>query len=79
MQGGVQTKETMSAFDHQLGDMVFLKHDPEENARMVTGIVIRPNGVLYQLSMGSTETSHYSVEVTKERKSDNKPGAGFRK
>jgi len=69
----------MNEMQHELGDTVYLKHDPEEVVRMVTGIVIRPTGVLYQLSAANVETAHYAIEISKERKSDSKTGAGFKK
>ena len=79
MQGGIQTEETMNEMQHELGDTVYLKHDPEEVARMVTGIVIRPTGVLYQLSAANENGFYYAIEISKERKSDSKTGAGFKK
>jgi hypothetical protein len=49
-----------------IGDIVFLKTDSEQRPRIITGILMRPNGFLYYLSNGTNETSHYEIEISKE-------------
>lgn len=50
-----------------IGDSVYLKTDPEQCERLVTGINIRQNGVSYALSHLTNESYHYDFEITKER------------
>ena len=52
-------------FNH--GDVVYLKVKPDE-AGMVTGILFRPQSICYYVTWGnSSETTHYDVELTKEK------------
>lgn len=53
---------------HQIGDIVFLKTDPEQNERIVTEIRIRPNSILYSLSCGTTDSQHYEIEISTTKK-----------
>jgi len=48
----------------KLGQIVFLKTDREQLGRMVTGILIRPFGVIYYLTYAEVETSHYEIEIS---------------
>lgn len=50
-----------------IGDSVFLKTDPEQSERLVTGISVRQNGITYALSYLTNESYHYDFEITKER------------
>ena len=50
-----------------LKDVVFLITDPHQEKRMVTGIKITPNGILYYLSLGSNESVHFECEMEYER------------
>lgn len=54
-------------FDFEIGDMVYLKTDMEQHSRIVTGINIRENGILFCLMFTTTESWHYGFELTKER------------
>lgn len=50
-------------FNH--GDIVFLATDPDQYPRLITGITIKPNGLLlYQLSINMQTSWHYDFEVT---------------
>jgi len=49
-----------------IGDIVFLKTDSEQLPRIITGILMRPNNLLYYLSNGTNETQHYEIEISKE-------------
>ena len=64
----------MSKPVHQLGDEVYLKTDPEHQRRMVTGITTRPGYYMYLLTCSTSETSHYEMEITKDRPSGSKAG-----
>jgi hypothetical protein len=50
-----------------IGDSVYLKTDPEQCERLVTGVNIRQNGISYALSHLTNESYHYNFEITKER------------
>jgi len=50
-----------------IGQIVFLATDSEQRARIVTGIIIRPSGIIYYLTCGSEETTHYDIEFTLEK------------
>lgn len=51
---------------YKIGDIVFLKTDSEQKVRMVTGILQRPKHLLYYLSNGTDETTHFEIEISKE-------------
>lgn len=50
-----------------IGDSVYLKTDPEQSERLVTGISVRQNGITYAISHLTNESWHYDFEITKER------------
>ncbi len=50
-----------------IGDSVYLKTDPEQSERLVTGISVRQNGITYAISYLTNETWHYDFEKSKER------------
>src|SRR5690606_29246249 len=52
---------------YDLGEMVFLKHDPDQNERMITSIEVTPQGIIYYLSCGVSETKHYEMELTLDK------------
>jgi hypothetical protein len=52
---------------YNIGDVVYLRTDREQMARLITGIVIRPNTIMYYLSCETMETVHYEIEITTER------------
>ena len=51
---------------YSIGDFVYLKTDPDQNKRLITGILIRDKQVVtYGLTCGSNEeTWHYSFEIS---------------
>lgn len=51
----------------EMGQIVFLVTDTEQVERMVTGYHVRPDQVLYYLSLGPSETLHYKIEITTEK------------
>jgi len=53
--------------DFNLGDLVFLKTDPDQKQRMVTKINITPAGVYYNLNCGVEESDNYSIEMTADK------------
>lgn len=52
---------------YQLGDLVYLKTDPDNHKRMVSAIKVGlDGGIIYTLSMGTQETLHYELEISGE-------------
>ena len=58
----------MSDIKLQIGDFVYLKTDIDQYKGMVTGYTVRDNSenVVYLLSFGEDETSHYRCEISLE-------------
>ena len=52
---------------YDIGHVVFLITDSEQKSRLITGILIRPSGVVYYLISGDSETQHYDLEIAKEK------------
>jgi len=53
---------------YDLGDTVFLKTCLDQFPRIVTGIIIRPNGTLvYECSFVMGSSQHYDFEMSKEK------------
>lgn len=50
---------------YNIGDIIYLRTDDENNARIVTGITIRPNNsIIYEVSCGTVTSSHYDFEMS---------------
>ena len=48
----------------RIGDMVYLKTDPEQLQRIITGILERPNNsIIYFVSIEALETQHFGIEL----------------
>lgn len=55
------------SLEYDFGDLVYLITDKEQDARVVTGALVRKGVVLYYISCGAeAETLHYGYEITKE-------------
>jgi hypothetical protein len=53
---------------HYIGEVVFLKTDPEQAARIVTRLTISQGGTEYMLRSGAADaTWHSAVEIQRER------------
>ena len=50
-----------------IGQTVYLRTDINQLERLVTGIIIRPDGITYTLVNGSDESYHYDFEITLDR------------
>ncbi len=48
-----------------IGDIVYLKTDNDQNERLVTGFHIRQNSTSYILTCGTEESYHYDFEISK--------------
>ena len=53
--------------NYDLRDFCYLETDDEQKRRQVTGMLIKPNGIMYELCCGTETTYHYEFEMTKER------------
>ena len=53
--------------EYSIGQIVYLRTDPEQHHRMVTSITESPNGITYGLSLGDEQTWHYSIEISPDR------------
>ena len=53
--------------DFEIGEIAFLRTDIDQRERLVTGVLIRPGGVMYELSYGSENSYHYDFEISKKR------------
>ena len=51
----------------ELGQLVYLKTDTDQNPRMIIGISVRQSGLLYELSFGSQSSWHYQMEISDEK------------
>lgn len=55
----------------KLGEVVFLRTDPEQFARIIVAIQLTVDGgMLYKLAVGMNEQWHYEVEITREKTPD---------
>ena len=53
---------------YSLGDVVYLKTDPDGFARIVTAITIREGALIYGLSFADIgETWHNAIEISKNK------------
>ena len=51
-----------------IGDIVYLKTDKEQEERIVCGITIYNKGeLMYKLSCGLDDSSHYEFEITNQK------------
>jgi len=50
--------------EFEIGDEVFLITDEDQSKRIITGIFLTQNEVVYYLSKGTEETKHYSFEMS---------------
>jgi hypothetical protein len=52
---------------YELEEQVYLRTDPDQSVRLVTGIFVKPGNVLlYELSCGDETSDHYDFEISKE-------------
>lgn len=49
------------------GQIVFLKTDEDQKARMVTAFKISESSILYELSCGTECSYNYDFEISKEK------------
>lgn len=52
---------------YDLGDLVYIKTDVDQRARLVTGITLRPFGMVYELSLSENTSNHFDFEMSSEK------------
>jgi hypothetical protein len=52
---------------YDLKQVVYLRTDTDQLPRIVTGIQIRPNLLIYNLACGTSESDHYDIEMSEEK------------
>lgn len=62
----ILTAKDVSLIDYNIGDIVYLRLDDTQSAFFIIGIIIRPEGVLYELN-GPYETTRNGFEISKEK------------
>lgn len=53
--------------EFKINTFVYLRSDPEQLKRLVTGILLFESATQYRLSCGTEETDHWTHEISKER------------
>ena len=53
-------------YEFKIGQSVYLKTDPEQQERIITGILLRENSVEYEVSYIESSKLFYALEITKE-------------
>lgn len=49
---------------YNFGDIVYLKTDIEQSERIIIGITLIPNSIIYTLMCGVEMSEHYEFEIT---------------
>lgn len=73
--GNIQSSDTIPNINgmtinnkFKLGELVYLKTDPEQMARIIISLQISVDGgLLYKLAIGMSEQWHYEVEISREK------------
>ena len=60
------TSRLIASIKYFLGQSVYIRTDMEQYERIITGINIRPTGVVYVLSFAELESYHYDFEISDE-------------
>jgi hypothetical protein len=60
-------KEIPLVADFAIGDTVFLKTDEEQSPCLVTGITIRPHGLVYEICRMNMSATFYAFELSTEK------------
>jgi len=53
--------------EYKIGQLVYLKTDPEQYIRMVVAITINPNNIYYDLACAGSVSNHYDFEISAEK------------
>lgn len=52
---------------YNIKDEVYLKTDSDQRKRIVTSIIIKSDGIMYELVCGENSGWHYDFEITMEK------------
>lgn len=52
---------------HEIGDIVYLKTDPEQQPRIVYCFKVYKNDMLYEIVCGTVTSAHYDFELSLEK------------
>ena len=55
--------------EYNFGDIVYLKTDEKQLARIVTSLRLTPGNVLYGLAHGTDDSNHYAIELSRTKNS----------
>jgi hypothetical protein len=50
-----------------IGSCVYIKTDSDQKERLITGIQVRPIGLIYIAALEGTESFHYEMELSDEK------------
>lgn len=50
-----------------IGQVVYLKTDPDHLVRVVCRFTVAPTGITYALNCGSHESFHFDFEITEDK------------
>ena len=53
--------------EFEIREFVYLRTDPEQNERLITGYIVRETTILYLTSFQDSETPHYGYELSREK------------
>jgi len=62
----MNTHNSKYSFKYNIGDVVYLRTDPDQNERIVTGIRLRQNSITYLISYNVNESEHFDFEIAKD-------------
>jgi len=65
-----KTKETANVYytEYAVGDIVYLKTDPDKNARIINAIQLTDAGTLYRLGFGTSDCWQTAIEFDYDKK-----------
>jgi hypothetical protein len=50
--------------EYEIGDIVYLKTDTEQNQRLVFSFIVYKNDIIYRLAFGTINSDHYGFELS---------------
>jgi hypothetical protein len=62
--------DQMTKTKYEIGEIVYLVTDPDQSRFMITGILIRSSGTVYELSCGLDVSFHTDIEISSKRNND---------
>lgn len=62
-----EDKELNFGFEFHIEDEVYIKTDTDQKMHIITGILIRPEDIIYLAKCGTNEDYYHGFEMTKEK------------